>query len=102
MESCNIPIQGIIDAGLIFIIAFAPCAFGSVHIWAYTLLELITFSLLILWIAYNVICPQKRWIRSDQKELIPVYAALALFIVTVCVQTIPFPPSIIRFLSPKI
>ncbi|MGA1868100.1 MAG: O-antigen ligase family protein [bacterium] len=97
----NTIVQALIDAGLILIIAFAPCAFGSVHIWAYTLIELIVFSLLMLWIVYHLIFPKKSLIKKDQKELIPVYAALVLFIVTVCVQIIPLPPIILRFLSPK-
>ena len=37
----------IIEYGLMFLIIFTPLAFGSVHVWAYTLMELIVLFLLL-------------------------------------------------------
>lgn len=93
--------KGIIDAGLILIILFSPLAFGSVHIWAYTLLELIVFSLLILWAARQVLFPHNMEDVGGTKELAPVYVSLIIFLGFVLLQIIPFPPQVVRFFSPR-
>ncbi len=87
-----------IDAGLIFIAVFAPLAFGSVHIWAYTLIEVIVFSLLIIWAVKHLLFSP---INSTQGELIPLYICFGIFTIAVCLQIIPLPPHIIRLLSPR-
>ncbi|MCP4267899.1 MAG: O-antigen ligase family protein [Candidatus Brocadiaceae bacterium] len=40
----------IIEWGIIFLIAFTPIAFGAVHPWAYTFMELTICFLIIIWI----------------------------------------------------
>jgi len=40
----------IIEWGIIFLIVFTPIAFGTVHPWAYTLMELTICFLIIIWI----------------------------------------------------
>ncbi len=90
-------IERIIHFGLIFLIVFTPLAFGSVHIWAYTIMELIVFSLLILWAI-------KQLIYLDfkiEKSLFVIYIVFALFLLIIILQTIPLPPNIIKVLSPK-
>jgi len=94
-------VKGIIDAGLIVIVVFSPLAFGSVHIWAYTLMELIVCSLLILWAAQQVLFPAQWEGIEGNQELAPVYASFILFFGFVLFQIIPLPPQIVRFLSPK-
>ncbi|MGA1825691.1 MAG: O-antigen ligase family protein [bacterium] len=93
-------IRSIIDGGLIFIVVFAPLAFGAVHIWAYTMVVLLVFFILILCIVTNYLFAQERE-AVVEKELLPVYSAFALFLVTVCFQIVPLPPNIIRLLSPQ-
>lgn len=86
-----------IDTGLIFLIVLLPLAFGSVHIWAYTSMEVTVFLLLIIW-AF------KKLFLSDikiEKELLPVYVSFLLFILIVYLQTVPLPPKVIKYLSPK-
>ena len=41
----------LVTAGLIFIIVFAPFAFGSVHPQAYGLLEIAACGLVLVWLA---------------------------------------------------
>ena len=38
----------IIEYGLIFLIIFTPLAFGSVHVWAYTIVEVVVLLLLLI------------------------------------------------------
>ena len=40
----------IIEYGLIFLIIFTPLAFGSVHVWAYTIVEVVVLLLLLTWL----------------------------------------------------
>ncbi|MGA1795429.1 MAG: O-antigen ligase family protein [bacterium] len=93
--------KGIIDAGLILIILFSPLAFGSVHIWAYTLVELIVFCLLILWAARKVLSPHDMDDVGGTRELTPVYISFIIFFSFVLLQIIPVPPQVIRFFSPR-
>jgi O-antigen ligase len=85
-----------IDAGLILLVVFTPLAFGSVHVWAYSFMELVVFSLMILW-------GLKLFITSVSidRVLMPVYISLLVFISMVFLQMIPMPPEAIRLLSPK-
>ena len=39
----------IVTGGLLFLIVFTPFAFGSVHPWAYGLMEIVIFSLVLVW-----------------------------------------------------
>jgi hypothetical protein len=36
-------------AGLVFLIFFTPFAFGTVQPWAYTVMEVVIFALVIVW-----------------------------------------------------
>jgi len=40
----------IIEWGIIFLIVFTPLAFGTVHVWAYTVMELAILFLLLVWL----------------------------------------------------
>ncbi len=45
----------IIEYGILFLIVFTPLAFGSVHYWAYTTMELTVFFLIIIWAIKQII-----------------------------------------------
>jgi len=40
----------IIEFGIIFLIIFTPLAFGTVHVWSYTLMELTVIILILGWL----------------------------------------------------
>jgi O-antigen ligase len=50
----------IIEWGIIFLIVFTPLAFGTVHPWAYTVMELTICFLVIIWILKLIIINIKR------------------------------------------
>ena len=47
-------IHSVIFIGIIFLLVFAPLAFGSVHVWAYSVVEIGVCLLLILWFLGDV------------------------------------------------
>jgi O-antigen ligase len=83
----------IIEFGLIFLILFTPLAFGSVYVWAFSIMELTVFSLLIVLVV-------KKWIQEEKISfplLLPVIAFLALILFQITL----LPPSVIKFVSPR-
>jgi len=48
-------IDKIIFGGIIVLLVFAPLAFGSVHVWAYSVIEVGVFLLLALWFGDRLI-----------------------------------------------
>ncbi|MCK4389262.1 MAG: O-antigen ligase family protein [Desulfobacterales bacterium] len=105
-------IDKIVHAGLIFLLIFTPLAFGSVHVWAYTLLELTVFALLLLSVSvrlFHVLRPTNSphttypvrdsgrvsWIST------PLNTVILLFVLIVLFQLIPLPGFLIRFISPN-
>jgi len=97
----------ILTSVLVALIVFTPLAIGSVHLWAFAVMEVAVFSLLIFW-SFRVTLgvrslPQPvtkvRQISSNRsKSLLPPAAILAALIV---LQLIPLPPVLTRFLSPS-
>jgi O-antigen ligase len=86
-----------IDTGLVFLIVFTPLAFGSVHVWAYTVMELTVFSLLIAWVLKIRLSPGFR----IERGMVPLYVSLSLFLLVASFQLIPLSPGIIGLVSPK-
>jgi O-antigen ligase len=87
----------LLDAGIIFLIVFTPLAFGAVHIWAYSLLEIVVYSLLILWAAKSFFSSELKFDRT----LVPLYITFILFIAYSYLQTVPVSPDTVKTLSPK-
>jgi len=89
---------------LILLFIFTPIAFGSVELWAFSLMELGILAIIVLWAIQNVMrnAPACRLgreygIRNFKYEIlfISIFLALILF------QIIPLPPGIVKILSPK-
>lgn len=80
---------------LLALIVFTPLAFGTVHVWAYTLMEMmalvmITLALLkIIWDGKGI-----RWVKH------PVNIILGIFVVYICVQMIPLSEGLLKVISP--
>ena len=88
----------IIFAGIIGLLIFAPLAFGSVHVWAYTVVELGVFALLSLWILDRFIFSKSdtaAWVKT------PANLFLILLMGLIGLQLVPLPPSWAAFFSPQ-
>lgn len=110
---CN----AIIENGLIFLILFTPLAIGTVHVWAYTLMELTVFFLILVWLFKLVFAEsfQQKPVTENQKESFglqpqgssfrfvrtPLNLPLLLFLCLILFQMVPLPPSVIKHLSPN-
>ena len=90
-------IDRVIFIGIIFLLIFAPLAFGSVHVWAYSIIEVGVFVLVVLWFADRLIFSRAEtlvWVKT------PVNLILIMFLVLIGVQLIPFPDSMVELISP--
>ncbi len=88
----------IVFAGIILLLIFAPFAFGSVHVWAYTLVETGVFFLLILFFINRVAFSGEHvltWVKT------PVNLVLILFVLLIVLQLVPFPSFLVRIISPR-
>ncbi|MFC1829820.1 hypothetical protein ACFL0O_09425, partial [Thermodesulfobacteriota bacterium] len=88
----------IIFAGIIFLLIFAPLAFGSVHVWAYTIVEIIVFFLLALWFTDRLVFSRSgalEWVKTS------VNLGLILVLALIILQIVPLPASLVAFISPR-
>jgi O-antigen ligase len=84
----------VIETGLIFLIVFTPLAFGAVHIWAYTIMELTVLFLVTVWLIKMIVAEGK--IRIPKTPLnIPVI----LFICLILFQLTPLPEAVLNIIS---
>ncbi len=90
-----------IELGVIFLVIFTPLAFGSVHIWAYSIMELGVILLVGMWIIKRI--AGRRLLVADQLTtnktpllnlLVTAFAGLLLF------QLIPLPEAVMKYVSP--
>ena len=82
---------------------FTPLAFGSVHPWAFSLLEIAVFFLVIVWMAKVIIVRGERLgarLTPHPSPLTPLVLPLTLFFVLVLFQMMPLPSSFLQALSP--
>src|SRR4030042_5513872 len=108
----------IIEYGLIFLIIFTPLAFGSVHIWAYTIVEVVVLLLLLTFllarsalIAHRSSSPAPSPLhgaRSTEPRVAPCplppapcSLPLALFLGLIIFQIVPLPATVVKHLSPN-
>ena len=87
-------------ATICFLIFFTPLAFGSVHPWAFSLLEVAVFFLVILWMAKVIITPLASRLTPHPSRFTPYVLPPALFLVLVLFQMTPLPASFLAALSP--
>ncbi|MBI4640378.1 MAG: O-antigen ligase family protein, partial [Candidatus Tectomicrobia bacterium] len=105
----------LIELGLIFLIIFAPLPFGSVEPWAYTIIELVAFFLVLLWLLKMLFNPSMHQLANapiSSRINVSTYQRIniiktslnfpiLLFILIITFQLIPLPPKVIKFLSPN-
>ena len=97
---------------LIALIIFTPLAFGSMEIWAFSLMELGILLIIILWAIQTGIVrflPSKKSADSaiddpgqgrQAQSPIP-FVLLALFLLLILFQTLSLPSGVLKILSPK-
>jgi O-antigen ligase/tetratricopeptide (TPR) repeat protein len=83
-----------IEAILIATLVLSPLALGSVAPWARSLLMFVGLLLFNLWLLRSVLAGEISIMKS------PAWILVALFIVLAFIQVIPFPPGVLRILSP--
>ena len=105
-----------IGGGLLFLIIFTPLAFGTVHLWSITAMELVVALLVILWMikmlalqglrkdsnpAYDRLTESQVHLPTGGLGFVktPLNLPILLFIGLVLVQMAPLPPSAIRSIS---
>jgi putative inorganic carbon (HCO3(-)) transporter len=99
-------IDNIIKLLLIGLILFTPVAFGSMELWAFSLMELGILFIIVLWAIRTGILRLRASEKSLQSTVdnppspIPV-VFLALFLLLILFQLMPLPPGILKILSPK-
>ncbi len=95
----HIRLHKIIFIGIIFLLVFAPLAFGSVHVWAYSIMVLGVYLLLVLWFVDKLMVSRSNsvaWVKT------PVNLILMIFLVLVGLQLIPLPASLVALVSPHV
>ena len=99
-------IHSVIKLLLIALILFTPLAFGSMELWAFSLMELGILLILILWATQTGIV---RLLGSEKsfnsairnpRSAIPMIL-LVLFLLLILFQMISLPSGILKILSPK-
>jgi O-antigen ligase len=84
----------IIDFGLIFLILFTPLAFGGVYVWAYSIMELTVFLILIALIV-------KKGLIQRKQLSFPLFFPFIAFLALILLQMTPLPPPAVKLLSPR-
>jgi len=90
--------ERIVFWGVVALLVFAPLAFGSVHVWAYTLIELGVFSLLFLYSMDRIVFSGShtlKWVKT------PINLFLVLLLALIGLQMLPVPSSWIAAVSPR-
>ena len=90
----------IIGSGLCFLIVFPPLAFGSVYPWATGIIEVVSFSLVLVWLI-GVRLPLWEKQGRTWTLLLSFGLPLGLFLVLVLFQMMPMPPVVLKAISPK-
>lgn len=84
-------------------VVFAPLALGSVHPWAYTLIELVVLALYLCWIVQylgqGLSAHESRWKYAVVRT--PLNLPLVLLTGVVLLQMCPLPAWLIRVVSPS-
>ena len=77
----------------IFVLIFAPLAFGTVEYWSYAIMEgAVLLALFILLIQKNA---KQTWVE------VPGLWPLMLFLAYILVQLVPLPPALMKIISPS-
>jgi len=89
-------ITNLVYTATLALLIFAPLAFGAMHVWAYTVIEIGVFFLLALYLLDQMLRKGGRveWVKT------PVNWVLVAFLAVIGLQMVPMPPAVVKFLSP--
>lgn len=90
----------IIGYGLCFLIVFPPLAFGAVYPWGFSILELVCFALVLVWMLATRQTERDHSTKTKNTAS-PFYLPFAIFIGLILFQMLPMPPAILRTISPE-
>ena len=88
-------VSQIISFGLMGVLLFAPLPYGSVHPWAYSLIEIVVFGLCFLWML-NIFTAREPFRYRPARFDLPVL----LFLLLCLFQLLPLPPPLLQAISP--
>ena len=91
----------IIEWGIIFLIVFTPLAFGTVHVWAYTVMELAILFLLLVWLLKLIYINRSSPKIRLSSVRTPLNLPLCFFFLLCLFQVVPLSPSMIEYISPN-
>jgi O-antigen ligase len=86
---------------LILLFIFTPVAFGSMGLWAFSLMELSILLIILLWGFGRFFANEHRIRAFAHLRIYPVVVLLSLFLLLVLFQMVPLPSGIIKMISPK-
>jgi len=86
--------DNIIEFGLIFLVLFTPLVFGSVYVWAYSIMEIIVLLMLITMVV-------RKCLLKGEKFSFPFILPISVFLFLIFFQMAPLPPSAMKLISPK-
>ena len=95
-----------VTGGILFLILFTPFAFGSVHPWAFMLMEAALFLLVMVWgarlfFALRLPPSASSFAPSSFRFVQKLALPLLLFFILILFQLFPLPPGLLRLLSPS-
>jgi O-antigen ligase len=100
-------IDKIVFSGIIFVLIFTQLAFGGVHVWAYSVFEIIVLILFFLFLLNQVVGQYRSSKRKGKKAVVtiqwvvtPLNIFFILIISFIVIQLIPLPSFIVKFISP--
>jgi O-antigen ligase len=91
----------IIQFILIFLFIFTPIAFGSMDLWAFSLMELGILFMIILWTIKRLRDQSSHPSPISNPPSRIIILLLSLFLALVLFQMIPIPSEMIKIISPK-
>jgi O-antigen ligase/tetratricopeptide (TPR) repeat protein len=90
----------IIICGIGLLIVLTPICFGSVHPWAYTLMEAIVFALVAAWMARTWLGGGRLMRDGGRLAAGAVAFPIALVLAPIGLEMMPMPPALLADLSP--
>jgi O-antigen ligase len=93
-------IDTVIKLILIFLLIFTPVIFGSMELWALSLMELSILLMFILWAVQSIIGNRQMAIGSRTNSKF-CFIFLSLFLILILFQILPLPSGVIKIISPK-
>ena len=92
-------IDRFIRGSLLFLLLFTPLAFGTVHAWAYSLMEGVVALMVLAW-AFKIWFHRQAIGDAPTSRVWPIALPLCLFIGFVFLQLVPLPPHVLQAISP--